>query len=98
MAFGDEIVQEAIRLGLGEPETDGRRYKLAASPAMDMVLMKDGRIEWRPKEPLLVKEPPAIEDMVGTYMDVSRRAFFLNNRQRQSGFSAWVFHPHPVAG
>ncbi|WP_144795716.1 hypothetical protein [Microbacterium paludicola] len=94
MAFGDEIVQEATRLGLGEPETDGRRYKLEASQAMDMVLMKDGRIVWVPKEPLVGR--PAVEDMVGTYLDVGRRAFFLNNKQRQSGFMAWVFYPHPV--
>lgn len=97
MAFGDAIVQEALTLGLGEPETDGKRWVLDASPASDLVMLSNGRIMSVPKEPVLAKDKPEFEEMVGSYMDVSRRAFFLNNRQRQSGFLAWIFYPHPVA-
>lgn len=97
MAFGDEIVQESYRLGLGEPETDGRVWSLEAGPAMKGGARKDtGEIVWFPIEPAIANNPPDYEPMTGSYLDVSRRAAFLNKRQRDSGFQAMVFYPHPV--
>lgn len=78
-------------------EPDTKLYSLEADPALEMIQNEEGKFETFATHGYSGEmNLPEYERITGTYEEVSAEAWKMNNKQRLSGFLAFIFSPAPI--